>query len=518
MLQRLPTILFSAHIAVAPLVVAAQEAPAGPIVETASGPVLGLASEGVEAFLGLPYAVPPVGDLRWTPPAPVEPWSGARDATAFGATCAAAQSHNGPRSEEEDCLFLNVWRPAGTAPDAGLPVYVYIHGGALQNGSSNQNDMAGLVAATGIVGVNLNYRLGALGFLAHPALTAESGESGTWGLMDQQAALRWVRDNIAAFGGDPARVTIGGESAGGWSVCAHLVAPGSRGLFAGAIIQSGSCPSQPLAEAEAYGTAAAQALGCEGEDLACLRALPVGRLLDMTYGGTVPLPAHGTPFLPDPPREAIAAGDFAPVPVLIGATRDEGRFFSESLDQAGYEGWVRSTFGERADQALVLYPWPSEADEFTGDYLSAAIITDSGQIYGIGGCPNLQLTRDLAAQVPTYAYEFAHREGPGPMAGYGAYVWGAAHAAELPYLFPGFDMGSPIAPTFDEGEQALAAEMKARWGAFVTTGAPEAEGLAPWPAFNDSGQVLSLRAEGGTTVVPAAEIERQHNCAFWNSL
>ncbi|WP_176559430.1 carboxylesterase family protein [Rubellimicrobium roseum] len=241
-------------------------------------------------------------------------------------------------------------------------------------------------------------------------------------------------------------------------------------------------------------------------------------VLDMAYGGTVPLPAHDTTFLPDVPRGSIAAGTFAPVPVLMGATRDEGRFFSESLDQAGYEGWVRSIFGERADKVLELYPWPSEADEFAGDYLSAAILTDSGQIYGIGGFPNLQLTRDLAAHVPTYAYEFAHREGPGPMAGYGTYVWGAAHTAELPYLFPSFDMGTPIAPSFDEGEQALAAEMKVRWGAFVKGGTLDAAGLAPWPAFNEGGQVASLRAGGASVAVPVADVKSEHNCAFWDGL
>ena len=187
-----------------------------PVVETGSGAVRGVSAGGVDSFLGIPYAAPPVGDLRWSPPQPAAPWDGVRAAEAYGNRCPATESPNGPRSETEDCLFVNVQRPAGSTPEDRLPVYVFIHGGGLVNGSSNQADMAEIVSLTGIVGVSMNYRLGALGFLGHPQLTARQGESGNFGLMDQQEALRWVQQHIASFGGDPARVTIGGESAGGW--------------------------------------------------------------------------------------------------------------------------------------------------------------------------------------------------------------------------------------------------------------------------------------------------------------
>ena len=273
----------------------------GLLVRTESGPVRGAHIGAVEAFLGIPYAAAPVGDKRWRPPQPAETWKDVREAKAFGAYCAAAKSTNGPRSEAEDCLFINVWRPSDVSADARLPVYVFIHGGGFINGSSNQADMTEIVEKTGVVGVSFNYRLGPLGFFSHPDVAKESGD---FGLMDQQAALRWVHDNITAFGGDPTRVTIGGESAGGYSVCAHLAAPGSAGLFAQAMMQSGSCISIPVAQAQKNAAEIADAVGCKGPDAAdCLRAVPVGKLIDVPYPGVAALPTNGTSVLPIAPRE-----------------------------------------------------------------------------------------------------------------------------------------------------------------------------------------------------------------------
>ena len=233
------------------------------VVRTQSGPVRGVHNGAVDAFLGIPYGAPPVGDKRWRPPQPAESWNDVREAKAFGAYCAATKSTNGPRSEAEDCLFINVWRPSDVSVDARLPVYVFIHGGGFINGSSNQADMTEIVEKTGVVGVSFNYRLGALGFFSHPDVVKDSGD---FGLMDQQAALHWVHENIAVFGGDPTRVTIGGESAGGYSVCAHLAAPGSAGLFAQAMMQSGSCISIPLGQAQKNAAEIAGAVGCKGPD------------------------------------------------------------------------------------------------------------------------------------------------------------------------------------------------------------------------------------------------------------
>ncbi|MGY1593491.1 carboxylesterase/lipase family protein [Geodermatophilus sp. SYSU D00708] len=490
-----------------------------PVVDTEQGAVRGIRAEGVESFLGIPYAAPPVGDLRWTPPQPAAPWDGVRPAEQFGNRCSAAESTNGPRSETEDCLFVNVQRPTGTSVDDGLPVYVFIHGGGFLNGSSNQHDMTEIVEATGVLGVTLNYRLGALGFLGHPALTAEQGESGNYGLMDQQAALRWVRDNVAAFGGDPARVTVGGESAGGFSVCTHLVAPGSRDLLAAAMLQSGSCPSRTQQDADAGGEEIAAAVGCAdpATAAACLRSAPVAALIDAPMP-VVP-PVRGTPFLPADPRVAVTEGDLAQVPVVIGANLDEGRTFA--ADSIGwtreqYEAWVRETFPEAADEVLARYPWPADADQFTPAYLAGAVWTDAGLAAGIGGCPNRALTRDLAAHVPTWAYEFAARTGPGlrPVPGY---EWGAGHAAELAYLWPSFDNGTPIAPTFDAAEQQLAAEMKQYWGAFVRSGDPAVAGQTAWPEYGSGEGVLSLQPGGASTVLPDAALADEHRCAFWDA-
>jgi para-nitrobenzyl esterase len=385
----------------------------GPVVPTQSGPVRGLHNGAVDAFLGIPYSAPPVGDQRWRPPRPAESWTDIREAKAFGAYCAATKSTNGPRSEAEDCLFINVWRPSDVSVDAKLPVYVFIHGGGFINGSSNQADMTEIVEKAGVVGVSFNYRLGALGFFSHPDVK----DSGDFGLMDQQAALLWVHENITVFGGDPTRVTLGGESAGGYSVCAHLAAPGSAGLFAQAMMQSGSCVSIPLAQAQKNAREISDAVGCTGPDAAeCLRSVPVGKLIDVPYPpyGVVALPTDGTSLLPAAPRKAVADGFFSRVAIVIGSNRDEGRTFQQDSigwREADYTKWVSERFGGKADKILAEYPWPKDANEYTGAYLAGAVITDSGQDVGIGGCANLKLTQDLAKYAPIYAYEFGHRSG-----------------------------------------------------------------------------------------------------------
>jgi para-nitrobenzyl esterase len=484
-----------------------------PVAVTDTGPVRGAATGGVDSFLGIPYAAPPVGDLRWADPQPAARWRGVRDATAFGNRCPATESTNVPRSETEDCLFVNVQRPSGARRGARLPVYVFIHGGGLSNGSSNQMDMSKVVRETGVVGVTMNYRLGVFGFLGVPGLTAESADSGNYGFVDQQASLQWVRRNIAAFGGDPSRVTIGGESAGGWSVCGHLTAPGSRGLFARAMIQSGSCTSRPLAATEAAGATYAAAAGCPDAATApaCLRAKPAGELLDAAP--FQPVLTTGTRSLPLPTADAVESGRFARVPVVNGANLDEGRTFLAGLigqTLAQYEAFVRAQFGADADAVLAEYPWPATSDQFTAAYLAAAIYTDAGYLAGIGGCATRELTRTLARWTRTYAYEFAHREGPGltPIPGY---VWGAGHAAELAYIWPSFDNGTPIAPQFDAGERQLAREMVQRRGTF-------GKGRSPLPSYYRTHAWHSLRTAGGSTMIPDAEFAAEHRCAFWASL
>src|SRR5215813_3122463 len=330
-----------AAVALAAFAATGEEHERGPVVTTSDGRVRGISSEGVDRFLGIPYAAPPVGDLRWRPPQPHAPWRGVRDATAFANHCPQVPSPYGQGSITEDCLYLNVFRPGhdegedegdegdNEGHDRRLPVMVWIHGGALLVGESDDYDPVRLVRH-GVVLVSMNYRLGVLGFLAHPALTAESPDhaSGDYGIMDQQAALRWVRRNIRSFGGDPSRVTIFGESAGGLSVHTHLASPLSAGLFHRAIVESGAyaLSQPPLATAEAQGTAVAAAAGCSDQTASCLRSAPVDRLLAALRVSTV-IPDVDGKVLPQTIQAAFTSGNFNRVPVIEGSNHDEWRLF-----------------------------------------------------------------------------------------------------------------------------------------------------------------------------------------------
>src|SRR5690242_12339515 len=301
-----------------------------PTVVTSGGAVRGAVVPGGYEFRGLPYAAPPTGSLRWRPPQPPAHWPGVRDATSFAPSCPQNPAANpflprGPVSE--DCLYLNVYTPT-LRHDASHPVLVWIHGGGLTQDAGPNYDPAKL-AADGIVAVTINYRLGALGFLAHPALASRpGGPAGNYGLMDQQTALRWVQANIARFGGNQHDVTLAGESAGGLSVLAHLVSRGSRGLFQRAIIQSGSfaLSQQPLADAEASGEDFAAKAGCPDQTAQCLRHLPVSALLAAQNRVYIPGVVDGQ-VLTEPIGTALAAGRFARVPILNGTNHDEERIF-----------------------------------------------------------------------------------------------------------------------------------------------------------------------------------------------
>ncbi|WP_395312175.1 carboxylesterase/lipase family protein [Mycobacterium sp. AMU20-3851] len=486
------------------------------VVNTTLGLVQGVATLDKRHFAGIPYAAPPVGPLRWQPPQPAVPWTGVRDATKVGPRC--VQDEGGDvemgRQTDEDCLTLNVWTPPPTGE--ARPVMVWLHGGAFINGNGAMYDSRWFVDRGDIIVVTVNYRLGALGFLAHPAL-GPPGSVGNYGLADQQAALRWVHENIAAFGGDPDKVTIAGESAGGMSVCDHLVAPESRGLFRAAIIQSAPCQAQlALPEAERISEAYARDVGCgdPATVAACLRALPEYKLrnpvwYDRIGEDTLSGPVHGTTVLPEDPMVALREGRGADVPVLIGSNRDEFTLFTALQYLRGarqytpgeYPDLLADTFG--ADAAAVGARYPLDRYEGNAASAYAAAVTD-----GVFACVADRMAAELATVNDVYAYEFndPHPPTPEPMRNL-PFPVGASHSLELRYLF---DVGG--APPLDPAQQELSNQMIDYWAHFVKTGAPAAEGAPDWPAVSGSGPWMSLRPDGSRVVT---DFDRAHQCDFW---
>jgi len=499
-----------------------------PIVRTDDGAVRGMTAGTLDEFLGIPYAAPPTGNLRWRPPQPPAEWQGIRDATQFGPSCPQPPSLSVPGPFSEDCLYLNVYTPTLPGGDEGgdgrLPVLVWIHGGGLTQDAGRNYDPAKL-AADGVVVVTINYRLGALGFLAHPALASRpGGPAGNYGLMDQQAALRWVQDNIEAFGGDPGNVTIAGESAGGLSVLAHLVSTGSRGLFQKAIVESGAFAlnQQPLATAEAAGEAFATAAGCPGQSAqtaACLRNLPVANLVTPNFV-EIPGVVDGK-VLTEPIGTALAAGRFAHVPVLNGTNHDEERLFvslgitvSQGTDVFIPEHNQVTPGGYQGDIAVALGVPAARAAAIAAEYPLAAYSSPNVAFSALVGdasfaCPALQIDTLTSQRVPTYAYEFNDDNAPQPFTRPGLVPPVATHTSELQYLF---DLpNAPFPAPLSADQQALAASMRAAWANFAATGNP-ASAAVPWPAFSDSAQMLSL-------VPPQPQLETdfaaRHHCAFW---
>ncbi|MBV9640657.1 MAG: carboxylesterase family protein [Mycobacteriaceae bacterium] len=490
------------------------------LVRTTSGVVRGAFAADHLLFAGVPYAAPPVGPLRFQPPAPPSPWQGVRDASKFGPRCMQETEHDPDfgRPVSEDCLTLNVWTPNRPA-DRQLPVLVWIHGGAFVNGSADIYDARWLADQGDITVVTVNYRLGALGFLAHPSL-APRGQAGNYGLADQQAALRWIHDNIANFGGDPAKVTIAGESAGAMSVCDHLVAPGSVGLFRAAIIQSGPCQAQAdLATAQHVSLDYAASVGCGDPATAaeCLRALPSSQLDRPPWYyhvGTDGLtgPVTGTLQLPVNPITAAAQGRAARVPVLIGTTHDEFTLFvATQYMQLGrmpdYPSVLNDTFGPIAAQIATRYP----VDRYGGDaaLAYAAAVTD-----GVFACPTDRLAGSLTQSAPVYGYEFNDRNAPAPDPLRNVpFPVGASHSLELRYLF---DIG--WAPPLDPAQQHLSDEMIRYWARFVATGAPQVDGQPSWPPLGHTmadAPRMSLQTPEAHTFT---DYDEAHQCAFWASV
>jgi para-nitrobenzyl esterase len=503
-----------------------------PIAVTRDGVVEGFSAGGVDKFLGIPYAAPPVGSLRWRSPQPPARWRGARSATALPPACPQLANSNGPRSENEDCLYLSVYVPQGERRDGdwnrghgrGLPVLFWIHGGGLTTGTGNQHDGTLMATTNHMIVVSINYRLGVFGFMALPALSSEAPDhaSGDYGLLDQIAAMRWTRDNIAAFGGDPRNVTIAGESAGAYSICSLLTSPPARGLFARAVMESGSCISTPLATAEQTGTQFATASGCTDPATvaACMRSETAGQLLDNPDYPGADSPTVGGTELPADPDTAVAAGHFTRVPLLIGTNHDEGRTFSQGLaglNEQQYDGLIQSQYGANASKVLAEYPFSAFPSPYTAAYAVGAVWTDSGFIGSIGGCAAQSQEQTFREYTPVFAYQFDDRNAPGLNDSLPGYMWGAGHAMELAYMWPSFDNGIPLYPQLTPGQHELSNWMVRYWGAFARFGAPFVHGQTFWPPYQ-SGKMLSLRQGNGSTPISDAEFGAEHNCSFWNSL
>ena len=528
------------------------------LVQTSFGPVEGFENEGVFSYRSIPYAAPPLGELRWKPPVEPAPWTETLATTERPNGCVQAAFNGLPIPgfvAGEDCLYINVDTPTA---GSDLPVMVWIHGGGFTLGEGVQADggTAGKLIAqqTDTVVVSMNYRLGQLGLLAHSALSAESetGASGNYGLMDQVAALRWVQENVAAFGGDPENVTIFGESAGAFSVCGHLTSPKSAGLFHKAILQSGSCerPWSTLEAAEAQGDAFAGALGCtEDEDvLACMRAKPAKEVLDAlppgpNFGFN---PSEGPSgswwpildgdFFTEQAADAFASGDFNQVPTILGFTRNEARLFvwlgeidqtaPLTITEENYELQIARLVGgdmELATRAVAEYPL---ADFSEPAVALAEVATDV-----IFRCPGKQEIAKIAEFAPAYLYQFEYPKVRSQLelaiqfnvldAELPSYGLGAFHAADVPYVFGyspilGFDLSDGIElilNEWDEGteDERLWLEMLGYFARFASTGDPNGDGALAWPLYNaasDQHLVLDNPVAVGSN---AAD-----KCAFWS--
>jgi para-nitrobenzyl esterase len=474
----------------------------GPEVATASGRIAGVATEsGVHAYLGIPYAAPPVRELRWREPQPVAPWTGVRHANGFGPQCTQPQrgvmtnQYSGAEVTSEDCLYLNVWAKPGVRE---APVIVFLHGGGFFIGAGSMPLYGGeQVAQHDAVFVNLNYRVGPLGFLAHPELSAESphGTSGNYGLLDQVAALRWVRDNIAQFGGDPANVTIAGQSAGSMSVLALQASPLAQGLFhravgmSGALIGSaGPAAMRPLAVAERDGLRLQEIW--QARDLAQMRAMPADRLVVPRVPGSPPVgPIEDGHVLPGSIEQVFDRAAHADVPLIVGFTRDESLGGLGPVNGlADFRSNARAAFGDRANAFLRLYP--ASTDE---EARQQARIADRDQTVA-AAMDSWARAHVKNGTAPVYSYLFArpHSYAPGAaITDIDQQAAGAYHTSEVPFWLGTLESFNRFRPTraWTQNDRDFSAAMTASLVVFAHSGSPTTAAL-DWPRFDPASPVL----------------------------
>jgi len=498
-------------------------------VKTAHGVVEGtMVTEGVRAFRGIPFAAPPVGDLRWQPPQPVKPWEGVRRAERFGPRAMQRPIFGDMnfRSDgiSEDCLYLNVWTPAG-AGGHRLPVLVYFFGGGFMAGDGSEPRYDGAsMASKGVVAVTVNYRLNVFGFLAHPELTKESPHhaSGNYGLLDQNAALRWVRQNIAAFGGDPAKITIAGESAGSIAVCAQMASPLSKDLIAGAIGESGSpmgtLTPVALAEAEQVGVRFANKLRVKS--LAELRKIQAKQLLEATAEagfGRFPLTIDGY-FFPKNPVDTFTAGEQARVPLLVGWNSEESNYRAilgrEKPTRENLTRAVQKLYGDRAAEVLKVYEAPSDAEveqvatDLAGDRFIGFSTWKWADLQGkIGGKPVYRylytrprpvMRTEMGDAVPGLAGGVL--KGAEAQANRQPASRGAVHSAEIEYALGNLATNVVYAWTPDDSK--VSGIMEGYFANFVKTGNPNGTGLPTWPAANQAESVPVMHIDVDTHLEP----------------
>jgi para-nitrobenzyl esterase len=499
-------------------------------VTTANGIVEGVTEKsGIRAFKGLPFAAPPVGDLRWREPQPVKNWQGVRAAKQFGtrAMQLAVFGDMGFRSNgmNEDCLYLNVWTPAKSSKEK-LPVLVYFYGGGFVAGDGSEARYDGeSMAKLGMVAITINYRLGVFGFLAHPELTKESPHkaSGNYGYQDQTAALRWVKQNIAAFGGDPNKITIAGESAGSISVSAQMASPVAKNLFAQAIGESGALVNSsldpvPLTEAEQIGLNFATELGAKS--LADLRQMPAQKLLDAAGKRGIPgFPATlDNYFFPKSPAAIFAAGEQAKVPLLAGWNSEEMTYMfllgKEQPTVENYTKAVQKTFGEQAEAVLQVYKPASEAE-----VVPVATNLASDRFIAYSTWKWLDLHRQTSGQ-PVYRYLFSRPRPPmvaamgnasaglaggvvkesDPNAVKMPQARGAVHAAEIEYAMGNLPYNQVYAWTPEDYK--VSETMQRYFANFIKTGNPNGTGLPNWPAATKTGPVQVMHLDVTTVAKP----------------
>ena len=501
------------------------------LVVTDTGALRGASGVGVREFKGIPFALPPTGELRFSPPRPQAHWAGTLDATKYKSPCPqVARYGQTDASDNEDCLYLNitvpVTRPRSHGVQNGKPVIVWIHGGAYVGGSADIYPLDYFSRAGDVIMVSVNYRLGVFGFMAHPAF--DPAHNGSLGLEDQREALRWVKRNIRAFGGDPHNVTLAGESAGAASVCLQLIAPQeAAGLFQKAIIQSIGCTIhlRSADEAADTGVSVSKLVHCTdpATALACLRGKSVRELLEaqVEVSGTNVRAfglGVGSISVPRQPADAFAAGQFLKVPMINGGNRDEMRLYvGYELDAGGtitrdsYVTRLRTSYGEHAAEIAERYP-------LTEDTSPAEAVSRAESDFMPGGplnnCLFLETARLASRFVPVYEFEFADPDAPSVTLKPG-FATGAVHSAELVYFYPRISFNSRIdGPEVPRESQPLSRQMVAYWSQFAHTGRPSVPGLAAWPRYRSPGDVMRLEP-GHVGTFDAA---RAHQCGFWKKL